>query len=104
MTATMKRTMNGTVDYGKQKEYCRKAAKSSRRFEKKKLSECERKKTQAARKRSQVLEIRKMIYDQKAHLGTVVKYWMEQGWEELDVLNVVFYRTWKSLLPKEYED
>lgn len=106
MSETLKRTRYGAVDYGSQKEVCKKASKAGRRFERKKTEEMQ-KKFLAARKRREAIKIRKMFYDETDRSGSrytpdsICRFWSAYGWTAEDVLDVIFYRTWKSLVPVE---
>ena len=107
MTETLKRTRYGAVNYGSQKEVCKKASKAGRRFEKKKTEEQQLKFLRVRRLR-QVLQIREMYYEGRGRLAKyrysldlVVRLWESQGWSEKEVLDVIFYRTHKALFPRE---
>lgn len=101
---TLKRTRYGAVNYGSQKEVCKKASKAGRRFERKKTEEMQLK-FLAVQRRRQVLQIRRMFYDKRDKRGerypleVVIRFWCAHGWEEKDVMDVIFYKTWKWLFP-----
>lgn len=101
MSETLKRTRYGAVDYGSQKEVCKKASKAGRRFERKKTEEMQ-KKFLAARKRREAMKIRKMFYDETDHSGSrytpdsICRFWSAYGWTAKEVLDVIFYRTRKT--------
>lgn len=48
--------------------------------------------------RPDVLEFRRLIYEEKMTLAFVIKLGRERGWKKEEILKAVFYRTWRWLV------